>query len=84
MRRVVLLGDSIFDNAAYVAGGPDVIKQVQALNYAAASETALFLLVFSFGVLALTYGMQRRVWGDGARTLPQATRWQEGAVDATQ
>ncbi len=30
MRRVVLLGDSIFDNAAYVAGGPDVIKQVQA------------------------------------------------------
>src|SRR2546428_5604138 len=30
MRRVVLLGDSIFDNAAYVAGGPDVITQVQA------------------------------------------------------
>ena len=30
MRRVVLLGDSIFDNAAYVAGGSDVITQVQA------------------------------------------------------
>lgn len=29
MKYVVLLGDSIFDNAAYVAGGPDVVKQVQ-------------------------------------------------------
>lgn len=27
---IVLLGDSIFDNAAYVAGGPDVRVQVQA------------------------------------------------------
>ena len=26
--HVVLLGDSIFDNAAYVAGGPDVVTQV--------------------------------------------------------
>src|SRR3712207_3492707 len=25
---VVLLGDSIFDNAAYVAGAPDVVRQV--------------------------------------------------------
>ena len=24
MKHVVLLGDSVFDNAAYVAGGPDV------------------------------------------------------------
>jgi hypothetical protein len=30
MRHVVLLGDSIFDNAAYVPGEPDVIHQVQA------------------------------------------------------
>jgi hypothetical protein len=29
MNHLVLLGDSIFDNAAYVAGGPDVVKQVQ-------------------------------------------------------
>ena len=29
MRHVVLLGDSIFDNAAYVAGGPDVIQQLR-------------------------------------------------------
>jgi lysophospholipase L1-like esterase len=28
MRNVVLLGDSIFDNAAYTSGGPAVIKQV--------------------------------------------------------
>jgi lysophospholipase L1-like esterase len=29
--HVVLLGDSIFDNAAYVAGGPDVLAQLQPL-----------------------------------------------------
>ena len=31
MSHVVLLGDSIFDNAAYVAGGPDVRTQLQDL-----------------------------------------------------
>jgi hypothetical protein len=29
MRHVVLLGDSVFDNAAYVTGGPEVIEQVR-------------------------------------------------------
>jgi hypothetical protein len=29
MSHIVLLGDSIFDNAAYVGGGPDVVQQVQ-------------------------------------------------------
>jgi lysophospholipase L1-like esterase len=29
MGHVVLLGDSIFDNAAYVAGGPDVVTQLR-------------------------------------------------------
>ena len=29
MGHVILLGDSIFDNAAYVRGGPDVVKQVR-------------------------------------------------------
>ncbi|MBB4003214.1 SGNH/GDSL hydrolase family protein [Aurantimonas endophytica] len=29
MQHVVLLGDSIFDNAAYVAGGPDVVQQLR-------------------------------------------------------
>lgn len=29
MPHVVLLGDSIFDNAAYVGGGPDVVSQLR-------------------------------------------------------
>lgn len=29
MNHVVLLGDSVFDNAAYVAGGPDVVEQLR-------------------------------------------------------
>jgi hypothetical protein len=29
MNHIVLLGDSIFDNAAYVSGGPDVIRQLR-------------------------------------------------------
>src|SRR5215207_6543712 len=29
MGHVVLLGDSIFDNAAYVSGGPDVVRQLR-------------------------------------------------------
>jgi hypothetical protein len=28
--HVILLGDSVFDNAAYVAGGPDVVAQLRA------------------------------------------------------
>ncbi|HXA49650.1 MAG TPA: molybdate ABC transporter permease subunit [Candidatus Acidoferrum sp.] len=39
-----------------------IYDQVQALDYAAATETSLFLLLFSFLVLALTYSLQRRVW----------------------
>ncbi|HYD70873.1 SGNH/GDSL hydrolase family protein [Azospirillum sp.] len=31
MSHVVLLGDSIFDNAAYVGGGPDVVAQLRPL-----------------------------------------------------
>jgi len=29
MSHIVLLGDSIFDNARYVPGEPDVVRQVQ-------------------------------------------------------
>jgi hypothetical protein len=29
MGHVALLGDSIFDNAAYVSGGPDVVRQLR-------------------------------------------------------
>jgi molybdate transport system permease protein len=35
---------------------------VQALDYAAASQTALFLLGLSFAVLVAVYALQRRVW----------------------
>jgi molybdate transport system permease protein len=38
-----------------------IYDEVQALNYDAAGQTALFLLAFSFGVLALTYRLQRKV-----------------------
>jgi lysophospholipase L1-like esterase len=31
MTHVVLLGDSIFDNAAYVGGGPDVLTQLRTM-----------------------------------------------------
>lgn len=31
MNHLVLLGDSIFDNAAYVSGGPDVVAQLRAV-----------------------------------------------------
>jgi hypothetical protein len=31
MPHLVLLGDSIFDNAAYVRGGPDVVAQLRAI-----------------------------------------------------
>jgi hypothetical protein len=31
MKNIVLLGDSIFDNAAYVHGGPDVIRQLNTI-----------------------------------------------------
>jgi len=31
MSHLVLLGDSVFDNAAYTKGGPDVLTQVRAL-----------------------------------------------------
>ena len=41
MIHVVLLGDSIFDNAAYVAGAPDVIGQVrQRLPYGSRATLA--------------------------------------------
>jgi len=39
-----------------------IYDQVQALNYAAAGRTSLFLLGVSFAVLTLTYALGRRVW----------------------
>jgi len=39
-----------------------IYDQAQALNYAAAAQTSIFLLAVSFAVLALTYSLQRRFW----------------------
>ena len=39
-----------------------IYDQVQALDYASANATALLLLAFSFGVLAIVYALNRRVW----------------------
>lgn len=39
-----------------------IYDHVQALDYRAAGETALVLLVVSFLVLAVTYALQRRIW----------------------
>jgi molybdate transport system permease protein len=40
----------------------EIYDQVQALNYAAANQTALVLLVFSFLSLCLVYGVNRKRW----------------------
>ena len=40
----------------------DIYDEVQALNYAAAGQTALALLVFSFVILSLVYAVNRNLW----------------------
>jgi molybdate transport system permease protein len=40
----------------------DIYDEVQALNYAGAAKTALFLLVVSYGVLLGVYAVNRKVW----------------------
>jgi len=39
-----------------------IYDQVQSLNYAAANRTALLLLLFSFAVLSVVYGLNRKSW----------------------
>jgi molybdate transport system permease protein len=39
-----------------------LFDDVEAMDYAAAGQTALFLLCFSFVTLALTHALQRRNW----------------------
>jgi lysophospholipase L1-like esterase len=41
MPDIVLIGDSIFDNAAYVSGGPDVVTQLRRFLPAGSSATLL-------------------------------------------
>jgi molybdate transport system permease protein len=40
----------------------DIYDRVQALDYAGAHQTALLLLLISFVVLSLVYGLNRRIW----------------------
>jgi molybdate transport system permease protein len=46
-----------------------IYDDVQALDYASAATTSLFLLVVSFAVLAVTYAVQRKAWA------PWPMRW---------
>jgi len=39
-----------------------IYDQAQALDYAGAAQTSIFLLAVSFTVLALTYSLQKRFW----------------------
>ena len=43
----------------------DIYDEVQALNYAAAGKTALFLLVISYSVLLVVYALNRKMWSPG-------------------
>jgi molybdate transport system permease protein len=40
----------------------DIYDKVQAFNYSGANATALVLLLISFAVLSVVYGLNRRVW----------------------
>ena len=40
----------------------DIYDEVQALNYAGAAQTALFLLIVSYAILLLIYATNRKVW----------------------
>ena len=57
---VLMVGGNIAGSTRTVS--ISIYDQVQALDYAAANRTSLFLLIFSFLVLALTYSLQRRTW----------------------
>jgi len=45
----------------------DIYDRVQALDYAGAHQTALLLLLISFLVLSVVYGVNRRVWSPWPR-----------------
>ncbi|MFQ5993025.1 MAG: molybdate ABC transporter permease subunit [Nitrospiraceae bacterium] len=47
----------------------DIYDEVQALNYAGAAKTALFLLAMSYLVLLIVYAVNRRAWRPTGATL---------------
>jgi molybdate transport system permease protein len=57
---VMIVGGNIAGETRTVS--ISIYEDVQAMDYAAAGQTALFLLGVSFAALSLTYALQRRVW----------------------
>ncbi|MGI5292121.1 ABC transporter permease subunit [Nonomuraea polychroma] len=61
---VLMLGGNLAGSTRTVA--ISIYDSVQAMDYTAAGQTSLALLVFSFIVLAITYTLQRRFTHAGA------------------
>src|SRR5438876_12167315 len=40
----------------------DIYDQVQGLNYSSAATTSAMLLIISFVILSIVYGLNRKVW----------------------
>lgn len=60
---VLMVGGNIAGETRTIS--VSIYDQVQALDYSAANQTAMVMLIFSFTVLSLTYGFQRhhlRLW----------------------
>jgi len=57
---VLMIGGNIEGSTRTVS--IDIYDEVQALNYAGAAKTALFLLVVSYAVLLVVYAVNRNVW----------------------
>lgn len=69
MRHVVLLGDSVFDNAAYVHGGPDVVQQLR--THLGAADTATLRAVDGH-VVTNVAGQMRTVPADATHLIVSA------------
>ncbi|AHG88784.1 hypothetical protein J421_1247 [Gemmatirosa kalamazoonensis] len=69
MGHVVLLGDSVFDNAVYVRPGPDVVTQLRAALAAGWTAT---LAAVDGAVLDHVAGQLRRVPGDATHLVVSA------------
>jgi hypothetical protein len=76
MKRVVLLGDSVFDNGAYVPGQPDVRQQVQELM---PSDATVELLARDGATIRDVETQVRRIPGDATHLVVSA-----GGNDAIQ
>jgi hypothetical protein len=69
MTHIVLLGDSVFDNAAYVAGGPDVLRQLRGILPAGWRAT---MNALDGAVIRDLSGQLRRLPGDASHVVLSA------------